>query len=61
MTFSIAEAQLGVQWSKPRSKGGDWFVRGAAESQYWSGGVIGDGDTEDLGLIGGIIAIGLTR
>ncbi|MBC8355650.1 MAG: hypothetical protein H8E66_27035 [Planctomycetes bacterium] len=61
MTFNIAEVQLGVQWTTCRDKGGNWLIRGAFESQYWSGGVIGDGDTEDMGLVGGTFAVGVTR
>jgi hypothetical protein len=61
MTFSIGETQLGVQWTRCRAAGGEWFVEGAVEAQYWSGGTIGDGDTEDLGLIGGILSVGITR
>ena len=59
--FSIGETQLGVEWSRCGPAGGNWFVRGAVETQYWSGGTIGDGDSEDLGLIGGVFAVGITR
>lgn len=58
--FTTAEFQLGAEatlWTL--EGGGRLFVRGAAEGQSWSGGVIGDGDQEDLGLFGGTILAGL--
>ena len=58
---NIAEVQLGIQWSQCRAGGGSWFVRGAFESQYWSGGVIGDGDSEDVAFVGPTFSIGLSR
>ncbi|MCC9609393.1 hypothetical protein LOC68_05435 [Blastopirellula sp. JC732] len=61
MTFTISELQLGAQFTRPGRWGGEWYFRGAFEGQYWSGGTIGDGDTEDLSLAGGMLAIGLTR
>ncbi|MCA9174224.1 MAG: hypothetical protein KDB14_07025 [Planctomycetales bacterium] len=61
VTFNIAEVQLGVQYRRRAKNGGYWFARGAFEAQYWSGGVIGDGDTEDMGLVGGLFAVGLNR
>ena len=59
--FTITEIQLGAERTLRRVHGGHWFIRGVFEAQRWSGGVIGDGDTEDLGLIGGTVAIGFTR
>jgi hypothetical protein len=61
MTFSIGETRMGIEWKKCRAAGGNWFVRGGVEAQYWSGGTIGDGDTEDLGLIGGTFSLGISR
>lgn len=61
LTFHIFETQLGVRRVWHRSKERDWFIQSAFESQYWSGGVIGDGDSEDLGLIGFTFGFGTTR
>ena len=58
--FTTAEIQLGAEATLWRFEGGGRvFVRGAAEAQAWSGGTIGDGDQEDLGLFGGTVLAGL--
>ncbi|MCP5081621.1 MAG: hypothetical protein GY948_07985 [Alphaproteobacteria bacterium] len=58
--FTTAEIQLGAEATLWNFEGGGRvFIRGAAEGQSWSGGVIGDGDQEDLGLFGGTILAGL--
>lgn len=59
--FSTTEIQLGAERTLKEICGGRLFLRGAFEAQSWSGGTIGDGDTEDLGLVGGTIGIGFTR
>ncbi|MEM8689279.1 MAG: hypothetical protein AAGF81_18260, partial [Pseudomonadota bacterium] len=57
--FTTAEIQLGAEATLWRFEGGGRvFVRGAAEAQSWSGGTIGDGDQEDLGLFGGTVLAG---
>ncbi len=57
--FTTAELQLGAEATLWRFDGGGRvFVRGAAEAQSWSGGTIGDGDQEDLGLFGGTVLAG---
>lgn len=61
MFFSISEIQIGAERTLREVRGGRVFIRGAFEAQRWSGGVIGDGDSEDLGLIGGTVAIGIAR
>ncbi|MEM1199403.1 MAG: hypothetical protein AAGI06_08860, partial [Pseudomonadota bacterium] len=58
--FTTAEIQLGAEATLWRFEGGGRvYVRGAAEAQSWSGGTIGDGDQEDLGLFGGTVLAGL--
>ncbi len=60
---SIAEMQLGTEWSRPTRFGGRWFVRGAVEAQYWnsfSGEYDFDGG-ETVGLFGFALSAGLMR
>ncbi len=57
------EAQLGVEWNRPLANGGKFFVRGAAEAQYWdcfSGEPFFDGG-EAIGFVGGTFATGIQR
>ncbi len=56
-TFSISEAQLGLEWNRC-TRFGNTVFRTAFETQYWSG--LQDGDSEDIGLIGFTSGIGLT-
>lgn len=58
-TFSISEVQLGAQWQRPIGADALLFVRGAFEGQYWFSSV-GNGSS-DLGLVGGQLAIGVSR
>jgi len=57
-SFSITELQIGVQADR-RTQFGTAFVRTFLEAQQWAG--VDDNDSEDGGLIGGGIALGLTR
>ena len=60
---AVGEIQLGAEWSKPLCCG-RFFVQGLWEAQVWSGSNIGSSSTSlnnDLGLIGGTLAIGLAR
>ena len=57
-TFSISEMQLGVEFRRDLG-GAAFFVRTAVEGQYWS--AVANDDEEDLGLIGGVFAVGITR
>ncbi len=55
-TFSISEAQLGLEWNRS-SRYGMLVVRAALEAQQWTG--IQEADTEDIGLIGSALSVGL--
>ena len=55
---AVGEIQLGGEWSKPLRCGGRLFVQGLWEAQVWRGSEVGSGD---LGMIGGTLAIGLSR
>jgi hypothetical protein len=57
-TFSVTEVQLGVQYNYCLC-GGNGFVRGVLEADKWEG--VFEEDTQDLGLFGFGVAIGLTR
>ena len=58
--FTTAEIQLGAEANLWKfDNGGRVFLRGAVEGQAWSGGVIGDGDSEDVGLFGGTVLAGV--
>lgn len=58
-TFSISEIQLGAQWQRPIGTDALLFVRGAFEGQYWCSS--GGSGASDLALIGGQLAIGISR
>ena len=53
------ELQLGAEYRIASSRGGYWFARAAFEGQILSG--FFDDDTEDSGLIGGHLSVGLNR
>lgn len=56
--FSISEIQLGVEFRRDLG-GAQFFVRSALEGQYWS--AVANDNEEDLGLVGGVFAVGITR
>lgn len=56
--FTITELQLGVEW-RSESPMGMFFIRGGAEAQFWAG--VSDDDSENFGLFGGFIAVGLRK
>jgi hypothetical protein len=57
ITFGIFELQLGTEWRRPLRNGSYWFVRGGWEGQWWSGA--SNHETEDFGLLGGVVSIGM--
>jgi hypothetical protein len=56
--FSVTEVQLGVQYNFCLC-GGNGYLRGAVEVQKWEG--VYEFDTQDLGLVGFGVAVGMTR
>ena len=58
-TFYIWELQLGAEYRRYLQGTAYLFARVAAEAQVWSG--IGDDDTEDITLFGGLFSVGLAR
>jgi hypothetical protein len=60
--FDVTEIQLGAQYQRTFNGSTYGFVRLAFEGQYWCGGS-GDpfGVSANVGLIGGVAAIGLCR
>ncbi len=59
VSFFIWELQLGAEYRYPICGTSYLFARAAAEAQVWSG--IGDDDTEDITLFGGLFSVGLAR
>lgn len=57
--FGITELELGAEWHYPLSCGGSAFVRGGLVAQCWTGP--NDDDSEDFGVLGSTLAIGLSR
>ncbi len=58
-SFFIWELQLGAEYRYHLCGTSYLFARAAAEAQVWSG--IGDNDTEDITLFGGLFSVGLAR
>ncbi len=58
-SFFIWELQLGAEYRYPICGTSYLFARAAAEAQVWSG--IGDDDSEDITLFGGLFSVGLAR
>ncbi|MEE2705464.1 MAG: hypothetical protein VX988_00325 [Planctomycetota bacterium] len=57
-SFSITELQAGFEWARD-CRPGTLFARAFVEAQKWEG--VEEGDTEDEGLIGYGLAIGVNR
>lgn len=57
----IGEIQLGAEWRSPKSAAGQFFVRSAFETQFWSGAGNASSLEGNLGLIGCSFGIGLLR
>jgi hypothetical protein len=57
-TFTITEVQVGAEY---RCDLGSCclFVRGGVEAQFWAG--VSDDDTENFGLIGGFVGVGVRK
>ena len=65
-TFSVYEAQVGIQWSRVGTHGALWSVRAMMETQMWESVVedpngLSSGDDEDLGIFGGTFRIMYAR
>jgi hypothetical protein len=58
-TFSVTEVQIGAEWTRCLSCGGTGFLRGVVEADKWEG--VFEDDSQDLGLIGFGLAVGVTR
>ncbi|MCY2991978.1 MAG: Lpg1974 family pore-forming outer membrane protein [Planctomycetota bacterium] len=59
--LSISEMQLGGEWTASPTRLGQWFVRGAFETQFWTGAGNASSLSGDLGLIGFSLGLGLVR
>ena len=57
-SFSMTEVQAGLEWARD-TRAGNAYLRIFAEAQNVAGDF--DGSDEELGLIGGGIALGLSR
>ncbi|MEO2048941.1 MAG: hypothetical protein ABGX16_20480 [Pirellulales bacterium] len=57
-TFNITEIQFGLEWQRP-IRIGTLVARAAFEAQYWSG--VQEIDTEDIGLYGTALSVGIAR
>ncbi len=55
--FGISELQLGAEWNRTTSGGCNFFIRSFVEAQQWDS--LEDNDSEDIGLIGGGLAVGI--
>ena len=57
--FTTTELQVGVEYHRPTCGAGYWFVRSGFEGQWISS--FYDDDTEDMGLVGCNIGLGVAR
>jgi hypothetical protein len=60
--FAISEIQLGGEWRKPLNGTAYFFARSAVEAQWWGGAESYFRELNDsVGLVGGTMAVGISR
>ena len=60
--MQVYEMQIGTEWTKELSNGGQFFARAGLEAQVWDvpGATLGLLD-QNIGFVGGVLAFGINR